>query len=255
MKKIIFTIVKVVLFIVILVVSFVAKEIDKQEKRERIRTEYLSGYYDNATVKNGRVVPNKQEAYIPPTTWKNYEIRDAFTLSVPNTVELRKEDDVYTQVEKNTDWYGYKIDLNMIVFQQKGLSVMDPEAFKTYCRIIIDYQQGESGAFYKATEYENLSAEDIHYLQESTVQGIKGSGFEAIGTPEVRWVRIEDIYALEVACKRTGTEGNSTQVYRYFLFNNDENVLITLSYREKDAEIWKKDFENIIRTFRWNKIK
>ena len=207
-------------------------------------------------IENSKVVPEKQSFYIPPSEWKNYEIYNAFTLSVPNSVELRKEFDFYTQEVKDINWYGYKINTQSLVFQQKGLSENKPEAFQTYCRIIINYEKEDSDDFfYKATEYEELRLEDIRYLQGLAIQECSATGFQVIGQPEVRWIRIEDIFAIETSYVRTGTESNSTQVYKYWLFNGYETAAITLSYRRKDADIWEKDFQNIIRTFKWNKIK
>ena len=52
-----------------------------------------------------------------------------------------------------------------MVFQQKGLSVNAVEAFETYSRVIIEHVKGQSGDFYKATEFEELGANDILYLQ------------------------------------------------------------------------------------------
>ena len=116
-------------------------------------------------------------------------------------------------------------------------------------------KEDSDDSFYKATEYEELRIEDICYLQALAIEECSATGFQVIGQPEVRWIRIEDIFAIETSYVRTGTEGNSTQVYKYWLFNGDETTIITLSYQEKDANIWKKDFENIIRTFKWNRIK
>lgn len=215
-----------------------------------------TNYNNDIMTDNNKVVPKKQTAYFSPSNWKNYEIYNAFTLSVPNSVELRKEFDVYTQEVKDISWHGYKINTRNLVFQQKGLSENNKEAFQTYCRIIINYEKEDSDDFfYKATEYEELRIEDIRYLQGLAIQECSATGFQVIGQPEVRWIRIEDIFAIETSYVRTGTEGNSTQVYKYWLFNGDETTIITLSYRKKDADIWEEDFKNIIRTFKWNRIK
>lgn len=191
----------------------------------------------------------------PVKEWMNYEFSNAFTMSVPNTVELRNKNDLYSQEVKNVRWHGYKINLNNVAFQQKGLAVNSPEAFETYCRILVNYEKGNAGDFYKATEYEELGAEDILYLQKSVKQGNEAAGNEIIGEPEICWIKIGNIYALEFGYVRSGTEDNRVQVYTYSFFNNDETVTITLSYWVKDREKWEKDFQNLIRTFAWNKLK
>ena len=132
---------KIIGGIVILFIITVANNIRWTSEVEDNGEKYLAGYYDNTTVENGKVVPKKQTDYTPPNNWKNYEIYNAFTLSVPNSVELRKEFDVYTQEVKDISWHGYKINTRNLVFQQKGLSENNKEAFQTYCRIIINYER------------------------------------------------------------------------------------------------------------------
>lgn len=76
-------------------------------------------------------------------------------------------------------------------------------------------------------------------------------GFEVLGKPKVKWIRIEDTYAIKVDYVRTGTEGHRTCVNTYYYFNDDRMAQLSLSYRQADADRWKEDFENVIRTFKW----
>ena len=184
-----------------------------------------------------------------------YEISNAFTINIPNTIELRNEYDKYTKRIENTSWYGYKVNTNQIVFQQKGLSSASQKAFNTYCRIMINYEKGSPDEFFKANEYIPLDNEDIRYMQNIAIQGCSATGFKTINTPKVQVVKIGDIYSIELSYVRTGTNGNMTQVYSYLLFNKDETVTITFSYWAKDERLWKKDLQNVIQTFQWNKIK
>ena len=79
---------------------------------------------------NANFMTTKTEAvkiyktYMPPHNWTKYVISNSFVLFVPNTVELREEFDSYTQAAKDTYWYGYEINLNDVVFQQKGLEAV-----------------------------------------------------------------------------------------------------------------------------------
>ncbi len=141
-----------------------------------------------------------------------------------------------------------------MVFQQKGLSVNAVEAFETYSRVIIEHVKGQSGDFYKATEFEELGANDILYLQNQVEQDCIATGFHVIGAADVRWIKIGNIYGLEVAYIRSGTENKRVQVYLYSFFNNNEKVTISLSYWLNDKDRWEKDFQNLIRTFAWNKL-
>lgn len=249
MNKWITGIIGVLIFLGFQVVKVAEKEKTKQERREK----YLAGYYDNMSVKSSllgtKLEVNPEPGFIPPKNWNSYIISNSFSISVPNTVELRKIDDAYTQMVKDREWYGMKIDLNNVVFQQKGLATNQPEAYNTYCRIMIAVEKGNSGDYLSSTDYEDLDAETIQTFRNLASQNI--GGYKIIGKPNVRWIKIENIYALKVDYVRTGSEGHRTCVSTYYFFNDDRMAQLTLSYRESDADKWKTDFENVIRTFKW----
>ena len=251
MKKWITSIIGVLIFLGFQVVKVVEKEKNKQEHKEK----YLAGYYDNMSVKSSllgtKLEVEPEHRFIPPKDWSSYIISNSFSISVPNTVELRKVDDAYTQMVKDREWYGMKIDLNNVVFQQKGLSINQPEAYNTYCRIMIAIEKGNSGDYPSCSEYEDLDAETIRAFQSQASQS--AGGFEVIGKPNVGWIRIENTYAIKVDYVRTGAEGHHTCVNTYYFFNNDKVTQLTLSYRQADADKWKEDFEYVIRTFKWLK--
>lgn len=238
-----------------LIFAQIIKQSKKYEAKQERKEKYLAGYYDNMSVKSSflgtEFEVNPESRYIPPKEWSNYIISNSFSISVPNTVELRKLDDIYTQEIKDKEWYGMKINLNNVVFQQKGLATNQPEAYKTYCRIMIAVDKGNSGDYAKSTDYEDLDAETIRTFQNLASQS--AGGFEVLGKPNVKWIRIEDTYVIKVDYVRTGTEGHYTCVNTYYFFNDDRMAQLTLSYRQADADSWKEDFENVIKTFKWLK--
>jgi hypothetical protein len=244
----------VLLFIANLVVSF-DKETEKRKTGDAVREDCLGGHPGNTAAKpaSPSVSPEPQQlpAYIPPESWKRYKIADAFTLSVPPTVELRKNYDKYSQRIKDINFHGYKVNINNIVFQQKGLGKTSPEAYKTYCRILVDLTEGNTGDFMESTTYQELHADDIRDFREAAVQN--SGEYELIGKAKVRWIRIEDTYGIEVEYVRKGTENKHARVCIYYFFNDDKLATIILSYRLEDAHRWEKDFSQIIRTFSWNK--
>lgn len=249
MKKWISGIIGVLIFLGFLIVKVAEKEKAKEERREK----YFAGYYDNMSVKNSllgtKFEVNPESGFIPPKNWNSYIISNSFFISVPNTVELRKVDDVYTQMVKDREWYGMKIDLNNVVFQQKGLATNKPEAYNTYCRIMIAVEKGSSGNYPSCSEYEDLDAETIRAFQNQAAQSV--GAFKVIGTTNVKWIKIENANAIKFDYVRTGSEGHRTCVNTYYFFNNDRMAQLTLSYRQSDADKWEKDFDNVIRTFRW----
>lgn len=238
-----------------LIFAQIIKQAKKYEAKQERKEKYLAGYYDNMSVKSSflgtEFEVNPESRYIPPKEWSNYIISNSFSISVPNTVELRKLDDIYTQEIKDKEWYGMKINLDNVVFQQKGLATKQSDAFNTYCRIMIAVEKGNSGDFAKSTDYEDLDAETIRTFQNLASQS--AGGFEVLGKPNVKWIRIEDTYAIKVDYVRTGTEGHYTCVNTYYFFNDDRMAQLTLSYRQADADSWKEDFENVIKTFKWLK--
>lgn len=220
-----------------------------RNQRKENYEKYQACYYDNVTVKDTHVEPNKINAYVAPDNWSKYIIANTFFISVPPTVELRKDNDIYTKEIKRYNC-GYKINSDNVVFQQKGLSINAPEAYQTYCRIIANVQKGELGEFLKSSEYEELSIEDIQTFQVLAKQS--SDKYEVIDTPDVRWIKIEDTYGIIVKYVRNGANDHHTQVYSCYFFNDNRFVTITLSYRKEDASKWGTDFSNIVKTFKWN---
>ena len=111
----------------------------------------------------------------------------------------------------------------------------------------IDLEQGQKGDFLKADEKEELSIEDIRYIQELVDVG----DYKLLGKPDVCWARIGTIYALNIEYEREGEENYQTNVNTYLLFNDDQNIVITLSYRREDESLWEKDLEAVIGSFKW----
>ncbi|MBO5226318.1 MAG: hypothetical protein J6B46_07965 [Parabacteroides sp.] len=178
--------------------------------------------------------------------WTNYEIAKTFTLSVPNTVELRGQDDFYTK-ELKRGYYKNKINFNDIAFQQKGLSYADKEALKTYCRVLIKVVDGEG--FPSSSDCYELTQEDISYFRSMAIES--AYPFKIIGNPVIRWTKVSGSYGIEVKYTRKGENNTFVNVSSYYFFNIDKVVTIVLAYRKEDSAKWKDDFSKIINTFRW----
>lgn len=208
------------------------------------------GYYDNTTAKDIHTEPFETKEYVIPENWIKYKIANALFISVPPTVELRKNNDSYTKDIKNLNWHGHEINSNNVVFQQKGLSINTSEAHQTYCRIIIDIHKGKLGEYPESSNYVDLSIEDIHAFQELAKHN--SYEYKILGQPKVRWIKIGKIYGIEVKYIRNGVNNYNTHVSNYCFFNNNLFATITLSYRQGDIKKWETDFSNIIKTFKWN---
>ncbi|MEY8610792.1 hypothetical protein AALM74_16690 [Parabacteroides segnis] len=235
-----------------LIISKCVIQTSLKDKKEEIREKYLAGYYDNTEPEGIGIKPQKTEPFLPPDDWVNYEIKDAISFWVPSTVEWRTREELHANELGSANRQGQKINTkntNRLIFQQKGLSTKNSDALKTYCRIIVSFEKDSKGDFLKATDCEDLSLEDIRYFQELAKQNT--SGYNILGKPDVRWIRIGDVYCIEVEYVRTGENDMHTCVYMYYFFNNDKAAFITLAYRREDSEKWKDDFSKIIQTIKW----
>lgn len=237
------------LIIALIMILNIDKVLNYKEKLEEYRTKYMSGYYDNQS-KNGEIIP--EPLFIPPTNWIHYEILDAFKISLPPTVELNHIDEKYIQKTKNKNWFSYKINKDAFVFQQKGVAKISDDALDSYCRIIIEYKVLSLNDCRKATDYKELNNNDIKQFQEMAKQSSKH--YNIIGTPKVCWLKIKDIYGIQLNYIRENANKIRTEVFTYYFLNRNELSTITISYGLDDKNKWESSLLNIVKTFKWNKI-
>ena len=204
-----------VTFLLICVITIIT-EWYNSNKKEEVYEMYQSGYYDTIEQRGSHVEIERMNLFSPPDNWTKYIIANSCVISVPPTVELRNKDDEYTKQLKNIEWKGFKINDENVVFQQKGLSANQKSAYNTYCRVIVHIQKGKSGDFLNKNEFEELDLNDIHDFQDIAKQS--SSGYEIIGNPTVRWIRIEDTYGIETTYIRKG-ENNLHTTSGHFKLN------------------------------------
>lgn len=189
------------------------------------------------------------DAFYPGEDWERYEIARSFSIHVPKTMEMRHENDEYTQTINSMN---VPISSADVVFQQKSLSTLSTDAYSTYARIMINHYDTSSDPVERHNESQILSPEDKRVLKDLVDD--ETLPFSYVEEPTFRWINIAGTKAIEAKYKRAGTKG--PVVCRiYLLPNYDEMVKIIVSYRESDANIWKSDLENVIKTFKWNKLK
>lgn len=192
-------------------------------------------------------IAKKLSPFETPDDWTQYTINhNAFTISVPNTVELRHEYDKYSKLIKKL---GHVCDSDIVVFQQKGLSNAT-NIDNHYCRIMIRHVKGNAGDFPKSNEIEKIDFEMKSFLRELVVSEL-GTTFQLLGEPSYNWIDINGQNAIEVKYRRNGNNNNTTACTLYLLFNYDEMVKMIVSYREQEKTLWLPDMDNIIRTFKW----
>lgn len=190
----------------------------------------------------------KLTEYSAPESWSKYSVNnDAFSLSVPEFVELRKEYDPYTKKLKGL---GFACATDILVFQQQKLSQDDKNAYNHYCRIMVQHSKCNPGEVLSSDETESL--EDSYDFFLEMVNAELSSQFNLVGNIRYEWVSIGETNAIEVKYERTSSQRNVAVSCRiYLLFNYDEMVKMIVLCRNSESEKWKQDLENVIRTFKW----
>ena len=187
------------------------------------------------------------ESFQVPNTWtKYYFANQAFSLSVPPTVELRHEYDNYV---RSLQEMGLFCNTDDVVFQQKDLANNSKEALSRYCRIMIQYGKGDENDFPLKSETFPLDSEAKAELRE-IIENELGL-YQLIGEPVYKWISIGNTKAIESSYRRTGANNHTTACRMYLLFNGGEMVKMIVSYREQERDIWLPDLANVIKTFKW----
>lgn len=185
------------------------------------------------------------QRYTPPSDWTYYKIDDAFSLYIPPTLEIRSEYDRYTQFLSN---HHLAISNADVVFQQKDLGEMSNKAFSTYCRVMAErYYVGADNVEHHF-ESPQLTTED--YAELRSIADAELGPWSYITTPKYEWISINGTKGIDISYSRQGTEGEVI-CHIYLFFNYDEFVKIITSYRKVDEQTWKRDIEDVVKTFKW----
>lgn len=183
--------------------------------------------------------------FIPPSNWNYYKIDGSFSLSVPPTLELRSEYDKYTQF---LSAHQLEVSNAGVVFQQKELGNMSSEAMSTYCRIMAERYYVGTDYVERYNESPKLTTEDFKILRD--LADAELPPWKYINQPSYRWVKANGYNAIEISYTRDGANGEVV-CHIYLFCNYTEMVKIITSYRKVDEETWKKDINDVIKTFKW----
>lgn len=81
-----------------------------------------------------------------------------------------------------------------------------------------------------------------------------GPNAQLIGTISYEWVRINNANAIMVSYRRTGNNFDASipvNCKMLFMGDDDKFIQMVLSFREKEANLWADDFEQVLRSFEW----
>lgn len=174
-----------------------------------------------------------------------YVIKDALSIKVPPTLELRSDEDVYTKFLKDNLAY---INNSCVVFQQKELSEMNRESMKTYCRIMVTHYDLEPGDVIHHDEVQELTPADYDELR--SIADAQLGPFHYSEWPSYKSIEVNGSVAIDISYVREGLNGD-VRCHIYILPNYDEMAMIVTSYRVSEASKWAQDVEDVIDTFEW----
>ena len=191
--------------------------------------------------------------------WNTYQYKDKYSVSVPSTIELRRENDTYTQLLNDIQGniIGFQVTStsnNRVIFQQVGLSTNKHEYKTKYCRILIDYYTCED-------EHVPCSGDKLELNEEYFINGMIAiqQDCENTKTPLINIISndtmtIANSPATKIIYRRQGNNGASPVIVAiYTIFNYDEYVRFTMAFREAEQDIWMKDLVKARNSFRWMK--
>ena len=196
-----------------------------------------------------------------------YEFK-SYSLSIPKSMELRNENSMMSlgkvifkdklQTIKKINYEDAKF-----VFQPIGTDNVEnrenqKKAFALYSRILIYYKEGNKGDYFywndsisfNQTEYQeyNKIFKDNLLTEYNNLQA-SGVNMKIVSISDIEILKNNNQYIyIKQQYERKGLKGN-VLVTNFYIFNNDEMVKITTSYRKSEIELWELDFEKIIDTF------
>ena len=210
---------------------------------------------------------------IPPT-WQEYTFEDAYSISVPNTMEYVDDDKKAMLSARGIYFYsGNEMFMHVGYFS-------DMSTYYHYACIELTYQSGAllPGETISLENIDSLDADVIDELKEVTRLRVFGQNnyspllvdnyLKMVGEPTYRLITVDGTKALEIKYRRTGYGHFITRGTIYILnkkmykgYSNDSHfpvkfkeevlVILTVAYREQEAELWQADLDNVIKTFKW----
>lgn len=142
--------------------------------------------------------------------WNTYQYKDKYSVSVPSTIELRRENDTYTQLLNDIQGniIGFQVTStsnNRVIFQQVGLSTNKHEYKTKYCRILIDYYTCED-------EHVPCSGDKLELNEEYFINGMIAiqQDCENTKTPLINIISNDTMTIANSPATKTYIEGRET---------------------------------------------
>lgn len=188
-----------------------------------------------------------------------YSCNGLYRIELPAKMELQSSE---LNSVKKISKQGKKPQVNIttqsghITFQQRGLNDDVKEAYNKYCRVIVEYfKEDRNDPTFGRGDQILIDREILYAVTEASKESCARSGTPFIKLISVQPLTINGFPVLYYSYKRKGWEGKQPPVIVnvFHIFNRDEGVTLTFSYREAERETWKSIHNNIIKTFSFTK--
>lgn len=186
-----------------------------------------------------------------PSGWERIYIKDVGSFDLPPTMEIQKGkykefNDKYRKIN------GY--DATQITAQQKGLNEYGKVGFERYARVMLETSISLPGEFEKLNfDISKIQQSEIRELNETfkqqTKKSIEGTSLKLIEWYPVKFERINGMSYIHCSYKRQLDDKPYVLVHKYIFQNYDRMHNLTLSYRLSESNIWKSDFETLLKSF------
>ena len=183
-----------------------------------------------------------------------YYYKERFYINLPDKIELQSSElnNVTNKYDKGKKTYITN-PIDRIVFQQNGLNDDSAEAYKKYCRVIIEYSEEDRddpvwGCGEQLVITNELTNLIFSYVKKDCAN-MKTPFMKMLTAPQP--ISINGFPVLYYSYRRQGWEGKHPPVIVnvYHIYNRFESVKLTFSYREAEREQWKDIHNYIIETF------
>ena len=183
-----------------------------------------------------------------------YYYKERFYINLPDKMELQSSElnNVTNKYDKGKKTYITN-PIDRIVFQQNGLNDDSAEAYKKYCRVIIEYsEEDRDDPVWGCGEQLVVTNELINLIfsyVKKDCTNMKTPFMKMLTAPQP--ISINGFPVLYYSYRRQGWEGKQPPVIVnvYHIYNRYESVKLTFSYREAEREQWKDINKYIIETF------
>lgn len=196
-----------------------------------------------------------------PADWETYSYADAFSIQVPNYMKEKAYETIidaqkaqigdsdFMSLQENT--LGDK-PLEIGESADMSFSARNDSVHNSYARIHIQYMKSTKESFNDNYDLIDMNRADTKEFCDILIKNQLGNGrLIKVRNQEMIFTEKGNV-ALDVCYQREGNTDNEgpVTVHIFYLQNNDEAILLTVSYHDKNKDLYK-DLFNIVETVDW----